>query len=392
MKLLYLEDNPVDATRVQGILKKSETPIDVHWVQTLEKALQSLEHDKYDAILSDLNVTDSSGLNTFSQIKGSSPETPIVILSSSFDGEEVALEAIQKGAQDFVVKNLSEAELLRRVILHSMERKKLELELRQMIDRLNRTIDELVRTNSELERFVYLASHDLREPLRTVRLYGDLLEQEAGEKLNADARSYLSTMVSSSKRMEDLVLDVLAYSRVSTQGRKLTNVDFNLLLERVLENLSASILESKARITHDPLPTLRVNDTEFLQVFQNLIGNAIKFRDGREPAVHISARRVDESWLFVVKDNGIGIEPRYHDKIFEIFQRLHTMDAYSGTGIGLAICRKVVENHGGRIWVESRPNEGSEFHFTVPVHRSDSQELATAAPQESHVHETSIRG
>jgi light-regulated signal transduction histidine kinase (bacteriophytochrome) len=367
MKLLYLEDNPVDATRVQGILKKSQTPMDVHWVQSVDETVKLLHEEKYDAVLSDLNVVDSSGLDTFNKIKESSPETPIVILSSSFEEEHIALEAIQQGAQDFVVKNLSESELLRRVLSHSVERKKLDLELRQTIERLNRTIDELVKANSELERFVYLASHDLREPLRTLTLYGDLLMQEAGGQLNEEAKSYLNTMIGSSRRMEDLVLDVLAYSRLNSHERKLVDVDIDVLVDRALENLKASILESGAKIEREDLPSLKVNDTEFIQVFQNLIGNAIKFRNGNQPVIQISSRKENDHWLFWVKDNGIGVDPKYHGKIFEIFQRLHGQDAYTGTGIGLAICRKVIENHGGRIWVESSPGAGAKFCFTVPV-------------------------
>jgi PAS domain S-box-containing protein len=231
---------------------------------------------------------------------------------------------------------------------------------------MQKTAADLARSNLDLEQFAYVASHDLQEPLRAVGGYVKLLQHRFPEKLDAKAREYVAGAADGAERMQRLIADLLAFSRVGTRGGALAPADLSALLRDALTNLQASITEAGAKITSDPLPSLTVDATQIRQLLQNLIGNAIKFHSQRVPEIHVGARREKERWLFWVQDNGIGIEPQYAGRIFQIFQRLHTRKQYPGTGIGLAICKKIVERHGGEIRVESQPAHGSTFYFSIP--------------------------
>ena len=226
---------------------------------------------------------------------------------------------------------------------------------------------ELARSNRELQQFAYAASHDLQEPLRMVTSYLQLLERRYKGQLDTDADEFIAFAVDGASRMKRLIEDLLSFSRVGTRGKDFEPTDGEAVLEQTLRNLEMAISESEAAVTHDPLPTVMADGGQLVQLLQNLIGNAIKFRSDEPPTVHVGAERQDGKWVFSVRDNGIGIDPRYSERIFEIFQRLHTRDKYPGTGIGLAVCKKIVERHGGRIWAESQPGEGATFYFTLPA-------------------------
>ena len=228
-----------------------------------------------------------------------------------------------------------------------------------------RSTEELRRSNTELEQFAYVSSHDLQEPLRMVSSYVQLLAKRYRGQLDSDADEFIAFAVEGATRMQQLINDLLAYSRVGTQGKPFAPTNFGEVLENALDNLQIAIQESEAVVTHDPLPTLMADHVQMVQLFQNLIGNAIKFRD-QAPRIHVHADRIERDWQFSVRDNGVGIDPQFAERIFIIFQRLHTRAEYAGTGIGLAICKKIVERHGGRIWVEPVPEQGSIFHFTIP--------------------------
>ena len=233
---------------------------------------------------------------------------------------------------------------------------------------------ELQRSNQELGQFAYVASHDLQEPLRAVAGYTQLLMNEYGDRFDETAQSYAEFIVDGAKRMQQLIQDLLAYSRVGTRGKPFGSTDCNQVVQEALRNLQVAIAESHAEITVDPLPTLKGDRSQFVQLFQNLIGNSLKFCEQDHPQIHITCGHRERDFLFQIADNGIGIKAQYLDRIFEVFKRLHTRREYEGTGIGLAICKKIVLRHGGQIWAESTPatpttpNSGTTFFFTIPEH------------------------
>jgi PAS domain S-box-containing protein len=231
-----------------------------------------------------------------------------------------------------------------------------------------RAENDLRRANADLEQFAYSASHDLQEPLRTIKIYSELLADRLGIAVEGEAAEFLDFLQSAATRMELLVRDLLAYTQVAKLDAPPEETDADRILAETLANLAGAIAESGAAVTHGSLPVLRTHGTHLRQLFQNLIGNAIKYRsEDRTPAVHIGAERQDGYWVFTVRDNGIGIQPQFKEQIFGLFSRLHNADRYVGTGIGLAICQRIVDRYHGRIWVESEPGRGSEFRFTLPV-------------------------
>jgi PAS domain S-box-containing protein len=240
---------------------------------------------------------------------------------------------------------------------------------------LLQNVEELKRSNEELGQFANIASHDLQEPLRMVASYTQLLSRRYKGKLDSDADEFIAFAVDGASRMQRLIQDLLSYSRVGTKGRDLAETSSEAALQQGLRNLRGAIEESGAVITHDPMPQVQADESQLVQLFQNLVGNAIKYQKPGTPIIHISALRQGSKWTFAVKDNGLGIDPQYFERIFGMFQRLHKREEFAGTGIGLAICKKIVERHGGTISVESQPGQGSTFRFALEA----SQKKATAA-------------
>jgi PAS domain S-box-containing protein len=249
------------------------------------------------------------------------------------------------------------------------ERKKAEEALRIVAENLK-------RSNSELEQFAYVASHDLQEPLRMVTSYTQLLEQRYKGKLDADADEFIGYAVDGANRMRSLIDDLLSYSRVTRRGKPFGPTESELALDVALKSLQMLIEENGAVVTHDQLPEVMADEGQIVQLLQNLIGNAIKFHSKEPPRVHVSAKHLQEAeYLFSVHDNGIGIDPQYFDRLFKIFQRLHTKEEYPGTGIGLALCKRIVEHHGGRIWLESQPGRGTTIYFTLNNKKGEKIEI-----------------
>jgi PAS domain S-box-containing protein len=288
----------------------------------------------------------------------------------------------RKRAEEILKQTLSELEDSRTAALNMMmdadEARRVaeqaNQDLKMEIAERKRAQADLERSNQELEQFAYVASHDLQEPLRMVSSYTQLLARRYKDQLDADADDFIAYAVDGANRMQCLINDLLAYSRVGTRGKPFESTDCNSVLGQARVNLNVAIEESNALVTNDELPTVMADEAQLVQLFQNLIGNAIKFRSEEPPHVHISANKTSEVsetsevfWEFSVQDNGIGIDRQYHERIFVIFQQLHGREDYPGTGIGLAISKRIVERHGGRIWLESEPGEGSTFYFTIPV-------------------------
>jgi PAS domain S-box-containing protein len=275
------------------------------------------------------------------------------------DGRLVGVLAMfsrERIAEDAIAALESIADL----VAQGLVRRRTELELEQRLD-------ELARSNSELEQFAYVASHDLQEPLRMVASFNQLLARRYKGKLGEDADEFIGFSVEGVTRMQRLINDLLEYSRVGTRAKEKADVDMNAIMNITLRDLEATIVETHAKVTHDELPHVLADESQMMQLIQNLVGNAIKFRRNHvPPRVHVGVISNGYGYTFSVKDNGIGIDPQFFDRIFVIFQRLNAREKYPGTGIGLAICKKIVERHGGRIWVESVPDRGSTIHFTLP--------------------------
>jgi signal transduction histidine kinase len=398
VKILLVDDKPENLVALEAALDGlGEELIMAH---SGNEALRAcLEHD-FAVILLDVKMPDIDGFETAAMIRDRerSKDTPIIFLTA-LKSEEHLFRGYYMGAVDYLHKpivpevlrskvavfvELAKKNCLLRNHAAVLEQKNRELEeqiaerkraeeyIRQLNAELERRVQErtveLSRTNDELRQFAYVASHDLQEPLRTVGSYAQLLARRYKGKLDSDADDFVNYIVGGVNRMHTLLNDMLAFSRVTQgQGKPFQMADLNGVVDGALMNLEATVSETGATVTRDALPTVLCDEVQIGQVFQNLIGNAIKYRKPDvAPEVHISAARTDGEWTISLKDNGIGIDPQYHERIFGIFKRLHGREL-PGTGMGLAICKRIVERHSGRIWVDSEAGNGATFRFTLPA-------------------------
>ncbi len=368
LRALLVEDNQLDAELVLRALRKSDFEVSAVVVQDEAAFVKALRTHCPEVVLSDYNLPGWKGMESLNVLRRQGLDIPMIVVSGAL-GDVTAVECIKQGATDYVLKDglARLPQVVRRAL-----REKHERGLRHQAEKdLAKKVDELARSNADLEQFAYVASHDLQEPLRMVAAYTQLLSERYRGKLDENADKFIGYASEGALRMQVLIQDLLAFSRVGRTEGASANLDCNEVMEGVLQTLAAAIQESGAVISHPNLPAVWADRTQMAQLFQNLIGNAIKFR-GKEPlAISVQAERKNENWLFSVKDNGIGIAPEYADNIFVVFQRLHTRTEYPGNGIGLAICKKIVERCGGKIWVESQPGAGATFKFTLPLQVSE---------------------
>lgn len=360
LRVLVVEDDPSDAELEIGELRKGGFEPQKDLVQSAEEFTACIKKKHYDVILADYRLPGWHGIETVEILRRQCLDIPVIVVSDAL-GELKAVDCIKVGAADYVLKD--HLARLPELVRRAMTEKKLR-------DEHRRTLEELARSNRDLEQFAYLASHDLQEPLRMVATYTQLLAERYQGKLDENADKYIHYALDGTLRMQSLVNDLLAFSRVGREQTQFQALDCNAVVAAAVLNLQTAIRESKAQVLYDHLPTVVAARSELLQLFQNLIGNAVKFRSSAPPVIRIDAKNTGSQWLFSVADNGIGIAREYAEDVFVIFKRLHTHAEYPGSGIGLAICKKILEQNGGRIWVESQPGQGSTFKFTLPVKRA----------------------
>jgi signal transduction histidine kinase len=363
LRVLHVEDNELDAELVVEALRKGGFSVSVALVQTEKDFERELRSHLPDVVLADYNLPQWKGMEALDVLQRENLDIPLILVSGAL-GDVMAVECIKRGATDYVLKEglarLPEA------VRRALQEKHL-LHLRRLAEgNLARKVEELARSNAELQQFAYIASHDLQEPLRMVAAYTQLLAERYRGRLDENADKFIGYACEGALRMQALIQDLLAFSRVGRNCASCVQVDCGAVMEEVLLSLGPAIRESGAVVTHSPLPMIWAERSQIVQVLQNLVGNAIKFR-GKEPlAISVQAEKADQHWVFSVSDNGIGIAPEYAESIFVVFQRLHTRAEYAGNGIGLAICKKIVEHCGGKIWVEAQRGQGSVFKFTMP--------------------------
>ena len=370
LRFLVVEDNPVDVELLERELRRAGFDFTSAVVQTPEDFKRELQTTPPHVVLADYNLPQWRGMEALEILATEGLDVPLILVTGAL-GDMTAVDCIKQGATDYVLKGALTR--LPIAIRRSLHEKNLRDQRQRAEKDLARKVEELARSNRDLEQFAYVASHDLQEPLRMVAAYTQLLAERYRGKLDENADKYIGYAVEGALRMQTLILDLLAFSRVGHTEADREHGECNAAIQNALANLRSAIEDSGAIITHDHLPAVAIDPSQLVQLFQNLIGNAIKFRGKESPVIRVSAEKQVATWLFTVADNGIGVSPQYNDKIFVIFQRLHTREEYSGNGVGLAICKKIVEHHGGRIWVESEVGSGATFHFTLPAGEAGSE-------------------
>ena len=352
LTIVAVDDNPADF----GILRRrllgvSDLDCNIIHCPTAAAVKEVLANERVDCLFLDYHLGAQTGLDILSEIRASGNDVPIITLTGQ-GNEAVAVEAMKRGAQDYLAKADLTPEALHLAIDNALEKVALTR--------------KLAETQDELKQFASTAAHDLKAPLRRIRQFCQRLQERCRDKLDKEEYELLDFVVQNADQMHRLVESLLAYTRVGRSETPLTPVPLSDVMQVVMANLEPMIEESRALVSVSPMPEVLGDETVLIQLFQNLVNNALKFRGLAPPVVQVNSQPAGDVWHLTVTDNGIGIAPQHHEEIFAPFRRLHAASEYEGSGIGLATCRKIVEQHHGRIWVESNPGQGTTFHITLP--------------------------
>jgi signal transduction histidine kinase len=364
LRILLVEDNPADVELILAALRRDGFEVTSDVAQTAEEFTSRTRAASYDLILADYNLPQWKGTEALDILCRENLDVPLIVVTG-YLGEEKAVDYIKQGAADCVLKD--RLARLPTSARRALEEKRLRGLRRQSEEALAQKVAELARSNSELEQFAYVASHDLQEPLRMIANYTQLLAERYRGRLDEQADKYIDYSVDGAVRMQALIQDLLKFSRVGRGTIEPRTTDCHTVVEQALKNLQAAVEDSGAVVNWNGLPTVMADLSQLTQVFQNLIANAIKFHGTEAPVIQIDAEKKENEWVLTVSDNGIGIPAENRQEIFVIFRRLHTRTEYAGNGIGLSICKKIIERHGGKIWIEAQDKSGSCFKFTLPI-------------------------
>jgi signal transduction histidine kinase len=368
-KILAVDDREENLIALERLL--ADLPLELHKARSGSEALQACLHHEFALALLDIQMPGMDGYELARILRDDqrTEHLPFIFISAIYTDPVNIFKGYEQGAFSYITKPFEPRILINKVkfFVEKHQQEQILKNMQQVLEqRVKERTADLERSNADLEQFAYVASHDLQEPLRMVTSYVQLLQRRYADKLDKDANEFIDFAVDGTTRMKRLITDLLNYSRTA-RASELKPVDLNSIMTTVLANLRTAIETTGARITVDRLPTLTADPTGMLQLLQNLVGNAVKFRrEGQRPEVHVHAAEDDAQWTVSVRDNGIGIDPQYSEKVFALFQQLNDRAVYPGTGIGLAVARKIVQRLGGRLWFESTPGEGTVFHFTLP--------------------------
>ncbi len=364
IRVLMVENVPDDAELIADILRQGDFDPHIHRVETEPELRRALASGDWDVVLLDYVLPAFSGARALEICREMGCGAPILFVSGSI-GEELAVQMMKRGADDYLLKD--KLTRLPSAVRRAISDARVRRERRLAQEQQKRATEQLRQANLELQQFMHSVSHDLQEPLRMISVYADLIKRSL-ENVDADTDEYLRYVIKGAQRLSALLTDLRTYvDATNTDGAPVEYSDAEAVFQGVVVNLSWAIDESGAVIVHDPLPELPVRASHLTQLFQNLISNAIKYRrNDTPPTVRVMAQREGDQWQFICADNGLGIAPEYRDHVFDFFKRFHGNEV-PGTGMGLAICRRIVQRYGGRIWLESTPGCGSTFYFTLPA-------------------------
>jgi signal transduction histidine kinase len=358
-RVLVVEDNPLDRALYKRLMDKSKTSFQIYEADNVRDGLKLSRNQSVDCIVLDYRLPDADGIDFIKTCKqeGIEPDAAIVMVTGQ-GNEQTAVEVMKLGALDYIAKDTILEGFFVQSILNAIERAQLKRQIRQYQDALEKSY-------LALSDFTYTVSHDLKAPLRRIAQYCDVLKEDMGDRLGEEGTEYLNRLSVSARRMQHLVDDLLTYSRTMSAKEEKVNLSFEKVVNEVVEDLKVLVEENSATIIKHKLPVVSAYPIRIKELFQNLIENALKYRDKARPVIEISSEDKGDHYLFSVQDNGKGIDEKYHKKIFKEFERLQGQEDIEGSGLGLSICSKVVEMHGGKIWVESAPGAGTIFKFTI---------------------------